>query len=57
MKVKTYRPYIEDPTGRFKTRTQKIAKSSGMRIDRIQAKIYETGLAAFEKQLAAEAGK
>lgn len=51
MKVKTYRPHIEDPYGKFKARTQKIAQRAGLRIDRIQAKIYETGLATFEQQL------
>ena len=47
MKVKIYRPAIEDPNGKMKARTQKIAQKHGMRIDRIQSKIYETGLAAF----------
>ncbi len=58
MKVKIYRPAIEDPNGKMKARTQKIAQKHGMRIDRIQSKIYETGLAALEKQFnAIAAGK
>lgn len=58
MKVKKYRPNIEDPNGRMKARSQKIAQKHGMRIERIQSKIYETGLAAFEKQFdAIAAGK
>lgn len=53
-----FKKQTEDPNGKMKARTQKIAQKHGMRIDRIQSKIYETGLAAFEKQFnAIAAGK
>lgn len=46
---KVYRPHVKDPRGLMKKRTQAAAKKFGLRVDQIQSKIYETGLAVYER--------
>lgn len=45
---KNYRPYVMDPKGKNKRLTKNMARRLGLRIDTMQTKIYETGLAVFE---------
>lgn len=48
--MKSYRPYIKDPKGAIQKRTKEVAKKFGLRMDLAQTKIFETGLAVYEKK-------